>query len=84
MEALDINGVKVLFPYKPYDIQLDYMKTIVKCLQEVWHQKGLKVLLFELIVWLNDRKVMDFWRARRERERHYVFFAQPLDGLKAN
>ncbi|XP_054168203.1 regulator of telomere elongation helicase 1 homolog, partial [Oppia nitens] len=35
MEALNISGVEVLFPFKPYDIQLDYMKSVISCL----HQK---------------------------------------------
>ena len=34
-QSLTISGVEVLFPYKPYDIQLDYMKSVIHCLQQV-------------------------------------------------
>lgn len=27
---VDINGVKVVFPFKPYKIQNDYMKAVIK------------------------------------------------------
>ncbi|CAG2163144.1 unnamed protein product [Oppiella nova] len=33
-QSLTISGVEVLFPYKPYDIQLDYMKSIIHCCQQ--------------------------------------------------
>ncbi|CAG2163143.1 unnamed protein product [Oppiella nova] len=34
LQSLTISGVEVLFPYKPYDIQLDYMKSIIHCCQQ--------------------------------------------------
>jgi hypothetical protein len=36
MELIEINGINVLFPYKPYDIQMDYMKSVINCLQKVF------------------------------------------------
>jgi hypothetical protein len=36
MELIEINGINILFPYKPYDIQMDYMKSVINCLQKVF------------------------------------------------
>ncbi|ENN80564.1 hypothetical protein YQE_03016, partial [Dendroctonus ponderosae] len=31
--TIDINGIPVDFPFKPYDIQKDYMKKVIECIQ---------------------------------------------------
>lgn len=33
MPEIDINGVLVKFPFEPYDIQRDYMKSVIQCLE---------------------------------------------------
>lgn len=32
MPEIDINGVLVKFPFEPYEIQRDYMKSVIQCL----------------------------------------------------
>lgn len=32
---IDIGGITVIFPFKPYDIQVDYMNAVIKALNEV-------------------------------------------------
>ncbi|KAG1696126.1 Regulator of telomere elongation helicase 1 [Nymphon striatum] len=34
MNITDIHGISVSFPFKPYKVQIDYMKQLIKCLQE--------------------------------------------------
>ncbi|KAL4481081.1 hypothetical protein ABPG72_015036 [Tetrahymena utriculariae] len=34
---LSINNVEVYFPHKPYDVQVIYMESVIKCLQERTH-----------------------------------------------
>lgn len=31
--TVDINGIPVDFPFKPYDIQKDYMSKVIECIQ---------------------------------------------------
>ncbi|CAH0392404.1 unnamed protein product [Bemisia tabaci] len=33
MPVVSINGVDVTFPFEPYQVQLDYMKKVIECLQ---------------------------------------------------
>ena len=35
MTTININGIDVNFPFKPYDCQVDYMKSILDCLIQV-------------------------------------------------
>ena len=32
---ININGITVIFPFKPYDIQVDYMRSVITALQNV-------------------------------------------------
>ncbi|KAJ6216625.1 hypothetical protein RDWZM_007782 [Blomia tropicalis] len=65
--STNINGVEVIFPFKPYNIQLDYMGAVIKCLQN--KQNGILEsptgtgktlsLLCSTLAWLNSRKYQD-------------------------
>jgi hypothetical protein len=35
MSLVNIKGVEINFPYKPYDCQVKYMEKVIQCLQEV-------------------------------------------------
>ena len=35
MPILDVRNVKINFPFEPYPCQVDYMKKVIECLQEV-------------------------------------------------
>lgn len=34
MTEVTLNGVVIKFPFKPYQVQEDYMKKVIECLQE--------------------------------------------------
>ena len=35
MPVLDVDGVRVNFPFEPYACQVTYMEKVIKCLKEV-------------------------------------------------
>ena len=35
--TIEINGIDVHFPFRPYDVQMDYMKSVVTALQNRQH-----------------------------------------------
>ena len=37
MTDININGVTVTFPFKPYKVQEDYMSKVIECLQNSKH-----------------------------------------------
>ena len=39
MPALDVDGVRVNFPFEPYSCQVTYMEKVIKCLKEVIRMK---------------------------------------------
>ncbi|CAG2106338.1 unnamed protein product [Medioppia subpectinata] len=69
VEPLTIDGFQVLFPFKPYDIQVEYMKSVIQCLQQ--KSNGLLesptgtgktlCILCATLGWL-DKKRMDTFR----------------------
>uniref|UniRef100_A0A0L8I4R2 Helicase ATP-binding domain-containing protein n=1 Tax=Octopus bimaculoides TaxID=37653 RepID=A0A0L8I4R2_OCTBM len=64
MPLLNVMGVNINFPFKPYECQKDYMKKVITCLQE--NQNGLLesptgtgktlCLLCSTLAWLQDYK----------------------------
>ncbi len=35
MAVVNIKGVEINFPYRPYECQVQYMEKVIQCLQEV-------------------------------------------------
>lgn len=34
-QTINVNGIEILFPFKPYDCQINYMKKVIDALKEV-------------------------------------------------
>lgn len=41
---VDIDGITVIFPYKPYGIQVDYMRSVIQALQKVCRSHSLVLI----------------------------------------
>ncbi|KAH9419773.1 Regulator of telomere elongation helicase 1 [Dermatophagoides pteronyssinus] len=71
---IDIGGITVIFPFKPYDIQVDYMNAVIKALNE--RQNALLEsptgtgktlsLLCSTLAWLESRKFLELDSKRIE------------------
>ena len=76
MPLLDILGVKIKFPYPPYECQVNYMKSVITALE--------KVLPFVKVFLMLYRVVMHCLKVQLEQAKPFAYCARVLHGKNNN